>query len=347
VLDAADSQAGQDVQVDLSGVLDELLGHEGRFWLGTAREHGLLAGPDGLTSTTVRQIVAAGCLLGAASQDEALDLLARVPGAPATLKVAEWLRGLYPPPPGSSEWMGSLQPDRLAERHAVTQLASSPALATQCLTGLSNRQASRAVILLARATASQDAAVPLLSQLLPLASDAVAGIQAPHDTLVAIANAIPYPSVRLAAAHAAITTKILHTLPPGTHPAQQARWLEILGVTLSQLGRPADALLFTEEAVAIYRELAAGNPDRYRPDLARSLTNLGVTFSELGRPAEALPVTEEALATYRELAAASPDRYRTDLASCLTSMAGILADLMRHSEAEHIRSEAESLWNRA
>ena len=75
----------------------------------------------------------------------------------------------------------------------------------------------------------------------------------------------------------------------------------------SELGRPAEALPVTQEAVAIRRELAAAYPDRYRPDLARSLTNLGVRFSELGRPAEALPADQEAVRDLgRELAAAVP-----------------------------------------
>jgi Tetratricopeptide repeat len=51
----------------------------------------------------------------------------------------------------------------------------------------------------------------------------------------------------------------------------------------------------TEEAVAIYRELAATSPDSYRPDLAPSLDNLGARFSELGRPAEAAAAHEEAM----------------------------------------------------
>lgn len=58
-------------------------------------------------------------------------------------------------------------------------------------------------------------------------------------------------------------------LPPP--PAERARWLSTLGVTLSQLGRPAEALPVTEEAVVIRRELATASPDRYRPDLAVSL----------------------------------------------------------------------------
>ena len=75
--------------------------------------------------------------------------------------------------------------------------------------------------------------------------------------------------------------------------------------------------------MAIRRDLAAANPDRYRPDLAGSLNNLGIRFSELGRPADALPVTEEAVTIRRDLAAANPDRYRPGLAHrCPTSAPG-------------------------
>jgi hypothetical protein len=46
--------------------------------------------------------------------------------------------------------------------------------------------------------------------------------------------------------------------------------------------------------VAMRRELAAANPDRYRPDLARSLTNLASTLSALGRHSEAGQLRREA-----------------------------------------------------
>ena len=62
----------------------------------------------------------------------------------------------------------------------------------------------------------------------------------------------------------------------------------------AQAGRPSEALPVTEEAVAMYRELAAANPVRYRRDLARSLSNLGVTFSEFGRDREAAAASAEA-----------------------------------------------------
>ena len=71
----------------------------------------------------------------------------------------------------------------------------------------------------------------------------------------------------------------------------------------SALGRPADALPVTQEAVAIRRELAAASPDRYRPDLARSLTNLAEALMALDRTADANAARDEAAKLGRQ-----PDR---------------------------------------
>jgi hypothetical protein len=137
---------------------------------------------------SLRQIVAAGALLGAASQDEALELLGRVPGAVASGKVARWLRDLYPPEDGASgrgkaEWLGSLRPDRLAERLVVAQLTASAELAGRCLSGLDQRQALRAVTLLGRAATDQQEAGVLLERLLPLLEQVVAGLPADLELL--------------------------------------------------------------------------------------------------------------------------------------------------------------------
>ena len=80
------------------------------------------------------------------------------------------------------------------------------------------------------------------------------------------------------------------------------------------MGRAEDALAASEEAVAIYRELAAARPDAFRPDLARSLNSLSADLSGLGRAEDALAASEEAAGIYRELAAARPDAFRPDLA---------------------------------
>jgi tetratricopeptide (TPR) repeat protein len=82
---------------------------------------------------------------------------------------------------------------------------------------------------------------------------------------------------------------------PDRYRPDLARSLTTGGDLFSDLGRQAEALPVTEEAVAIRRKLTAASPDRYRPDLARSLTNLGIRFSELGRPDEAADAHDEAM----------------------------------------------------
>jgi hypothetical protein len=46
-----------------------------------------------------------------------------------SVKIAGWLHGLYPPDPAEASWIGSLQPDRLAELHTMRELTASPDLA--------------------------------------------------------------------------------------------------------------------------------------------------------------------------------------------------------------------------
>ena len=96
--------------------------------------------------------------------------------------------------------------------------------------------------------------------------------------------------------------------------------LDNLGASLSQMGRPADGVPVTEEAIALYRKLVQVHPAHYRPALATSLSNLGLTLTELGRAADALPVTEEAVALYRELVQANPVRYHPGIATSLTNL---------------------------
>jgi tetratricopeptide (TPR) repeat protein len=74
---------------------------------------------------------------------------------------------------------------------------------------------------------------------------------------------------------------------PDRYRPDLARTLDNLGVWFFELGRPAEALPASEEAVAIRRELAAASPDRYRPDLAQSLDNLAEVLAAVGRKADA------------------------------------------------------------
>jgi tetratricopeptide (TPR) repeat protein len=339
------AEAGTEtVRVDIGTVLGELLRHEQHLWYHSAQAAGLSEVPDGMSPLMLRQIVAAGCLLGATTEQEARALPGRVPWLSPSVRVATWLRNLYPPGSGEPDWLGSLQPDRLAELHTVRELVASPELSRACLSSLDSRQARRAVTLLARASSDNPDAEALLSKTLPEVADFIVGLDVPRETLTAIFNAIPYPTVILAPAAATLARQILGLLRADSEPAVRAYWLSVLGIRFWALGRPADALPVTEEAVVMYRGLAAASPDRYRPDLATSLSNLGAIFSELGRPADALPVAEEAVTICRELAAARPDRYRPDLATSLINLGVFFSALGRPADAQVVTEEAVALY---
>ena len=86
------------------------------------------------------------------------------------------------------------------------------------------------------------------------------------------------------------------------------------------LGDPAGALAAIEEAVTLYRELAATAPAVFTADLAASLNNLSAERSGTGDPAGALAAIEEAVTLYRELAATAPAVYTADLAASLNNL---------------------------
>jgi tetratricopeptide (TPR) repeat protein len=335
------------VRIDIGTVLGELLRHEMHFWYDSARAHGLNAGPGGLPPSMLRRVVAAGALLGAATEEEARLVVGRAPGLSPSARVARWLQDLYPPGPGDPDWLGSLQPDRLAELHTVRELAASSELASACLSDLDVRQARRAVTLLARASADDPNAEALLSQVLPGVAGFLADLDAPVETLTAIFNAIPYPSAILAPAAVALAGRIQALLPADAETAiskywqsAEARWfLEVVKLALPPTEEPGAA----EKPAAIYRELAAANPSRYRPNLAHSLSSLGYWFWELGRRADAVPPTEEAVAIYRELAAANRD-HRSGLAHSLTMLGRWFWELGRRADALPPTEEAVAIY---
>jgi tetratricopeptide (TPR) repeat protein len=359
-------QAGAARVVADDQVLDDLLAREKAFWLGAARTvH--LAGPDGIDSVLAAQAVTVACLFAAADEAEAAQMLQRVPGladskASARRKIARWLRQLYPPPGTSGlpattpGWWGSLQPDLAAERLVVGQLAAAPDLAGACLRGLGRDQARRALTLLARACSHGSEAPGLLAAALraDLAGLGVPAVEVAVQTggllgkvlaavlgdatasleqLITIQHAIPHPTLTLAAADAAVTERIVGSLPDDIPSAERAHWADALSTRLAQAGKQDQALEPAQQAVTIYRELAAADPGRYCPDLAAAVANLGVRLHQLGRPADAVAAAEEAVTIRRELAQADPDRYLPDLATTLSNLSGAIAELGKPTEA--------------
>ena len=344
-----------------TGVLDELLEHEARYW----RRAAVAAEITG-DGRVLKPAVAVAALLGAASLDEAAELVARVPDLEEVAlgerrRWARWLYGLYPE--GEDGRLGPLQPDLLAETHVTVQLTRDPALARSCLKDLSDRQAEHAMTVLAQAWVhhpdvrhliaaalrhdlggltlpAAQAAIQTRPELGSVLAEALADVPASLTTLMGIAEALPHPSVVLAQADVAVTARVRQMLPAGSEPQTVARWADRAGMRLAAAGRPTEALQVTQEAVDIYRDLDAASPDLYRPDLARALDNLAVWLWELGHTADALPVTREAVGIYQKLAGISPDRYRPDLARALDNLGVWLSELGEPLEALPVTQEA-------
>jgi hypothetical protein len=85
----------------------------------------------------------------------------------------------------------------------------------------------------------------------------ITGLEAPRETLISIANAIPYPSITLAAASVAVNRRILELTPAEGHPAEHARRLSALSLALFQAGNYKEADLLEREAVSAWRRLSS------------------------------------------------------------------------------------------
>jgi predicted transcriptional regulator len=116
--------------------------------------------------------------------------------------------------------------------------------------------------------------------------------------------------------------------------------LNNLGVRYAALGRVAQSLEASQEAVTFYRDLAASNPT-FLPDLAGSLSNLGTRYAEVGRISEALEATQEAIAHYRSRPTDEP-AFRSSLAASLNNLGVRYAALGRAADALEATQEAVS-----
>jgi tetratricopeptide (TPR) repeat protein len=121
---------------------------------------------------------------------------------------------------------------------------------------------------------------------------------------------------------------------PEAHEPTLALALDNLGTRLAmaatlegrdQAEAAALALSSTEEAVGIFRRLAASSPARFEHDLARSLNNLATWLAQVSRVDEAVTVAEEGIAIRRRLAADNPAAHQARLAWDLGSLGLIMA----------------------
>ena len=252
-------------------------------------------------------------------------------------------------------WIASLPaPDRSPRRRALLTVLQR---ATRAEHG---EEAEEAAAMLSHLLAASDAeimvdvvavAVETPGRLAALLEAAVPTI--PENVLAAVETALPDQTVALAAVADAVAARREREARAGDASdvgddrlAALAEILHQRGRTLAALGRREEALAAAEEAVAIYRRLAAARPDAFEPDLAASLSNLGSRLSAIGRREEALAATEEAVAIYRRLAAARPDAFEANLAASLNNLGYWLQDIGRREEALAATEEAVAIRRR-
>ena len=90
---------------------------------------------------------------------------------------------------------------------------------------------------------------------------------------------------------------------------------------LSDLGRREEALAAAEEAVSLFRDLAAGRPGgRTSHRLAMSLNTFSNALGDVHRLEEALAAAEEAVALREALSAGQPDETKNELAVALNNL---------------------------
>jgi hypothetical protein len=111
---------------------------------------------------------------------------------------------------------------------------------------------------------------------------------------------------------------------------------------LAEVGRRGEALAFSDEAVALYRELAALNRDAYLPDLARYLWAAAWVRVTLNTDLDhGLALIEEAVRLYLALVEHEPEVFVGTGRAALATQADILHALGRYDEASAIRDFLE------
>lgn len=330
--------------LSVHSVFDELLRHEVRDWSRSAAKAGVHA-----DTHTLRTLVAAACLLGAADQEEATALVRRVSrlrhhdDAPDLVRTARWLREQYPPSARTwtghdaeraarPQWLGSLHPDRLAE-HLVVSVLSAADVADDAraivsaerraalLHDLDERQATQAMIVLARAASDpsrdDDVTAPGRSadpdRLDPRRSDHVARLA------LDLVDHLPQEWDVVSAVH--------ETIP----------WPD-----------PPSALHTVGHRIAT--RLSSCIPWRGRitgsGDASHAQHVLGNWAYTLGHYQEALEARERAARSYRQLAERRPGRFRPSLALALDNLADSYQSLGRYDDALQTRQDANQLWQR-
>jgi len=332
ILMAAALAAAGDPSPTAEGILKGLLNHEAKWR--ERRANSLKLGMDG---ESLKLAAALGTLVGGSSEKkQTYELLRRTPDFKdeKEIDLEKTCRAIGGSTGGAGCLLPALKPDRLGERllESIFIDPDESTIADKILSAAfpdKNDQFTRAAFLVLDRMSKRDPHGSWLSRLAA-------------TNLVFL---LPDYSLELLEFSALLTEKAAAVQPSLIKDESEAKsrygtLINNLAVCLSDLGRREEALQAAQKAVDIYRDLAAAQPDAFRPNLAMSLSNLANRLSNLGHREEALAAAQKAVDIRRDLAAARPDAFRPDLAMSLSNLANRLSDLGRREEALRAAQEA-------
>ncbi|MFC8796493.1 tetratricopeptide repeat protein [Promicromonospora sp. NPDC057138] len=286
-------------------------------WAWSASEAGLE-----LTIDEVQDVVAAACLLGADDVASARDVLRRVvPGLPGRAG-ARWLLGLQ----GSMVELGASAAghDRVGDLLVVERLGGSVSLVGSCTWGLTRRAALRVVRVARRLEvelSDTPGAAALAGELLRRAGDSYG------DDARALRTAFLLKPRGIQDASADEVDRGERAVAAARDAVGRAEALGDLGAALRDVARLPEALETLESAVAAWRRIAAGDPDRYRTALVGAINALGVGYWRAGRTRDALAAELEAVDLSRQAPERDTGWVEAELARALLSLTVTLGDL--------------------
>lgn len=305
--------------------------------------------------------------------------VARLASENHTDDVVDWLATLYPPTPGYHLSTGAIQPDRLAEYLLGGILTAGEAvdsnLASQLGAMTTGLETAQSVLFALVRTATHQRFHRRVSQVIELliteypdpfatAAPFLATVPAYHGPLLnalrrlgehnpaalsdhigRVYNIVPFASVSLASFSSTVTG-ILRDLSAYLTEINREAYLPDLAALqtnhaahLRGVGQREQALMVSQEAVRLYRELADTDPDAVS-NLATVLNNHAAILGEVGRPADAVLISMEALEYARELVLTDRDTNLPLLAMTLVNHAAWLADAGQLQKALPVSEEA-------
>lgn len=281
------------------------------------------------------QLVAAATLFGADSGHDVGGLLSVLPtfdgAAPFVVdRYVEWLRSTLP----SAELLPPLRPDRLGE-DLVARTVAGPAFRLASVTAaVTDRQAARALAVLARSAARHPGLVAPLTELLgsapdrlvPLAMEALPAVPQPvafvaaltsavdqvsGPVLDAIVEALPQRSEPLAALAVVATRRALTSASgSGADPARTAALARLLAVRLVYQGTD---LAEAEAAARSAADAPAGSGDDRTVQRAEAGAVLALVLAARDDLAGAIAAGDAAIAAYRGCRPPAPGGLTTAL----------------------------------